>query len=190
MTFYRGYRAELATGDGRTVEGCCVPYNVAATVNDGTGPYVEMFAPGCFAAMVGSPQRVLFSFEHSGLVANTIGHATHLAERPDGLYGTFRVVDGATGDQALALVRSRVLGHLSVGFVPLGPGRRGPRGEKVRTACHLDEVSLCREPSYVGADVLAVRSRRHSMSIAALRPPPLDPVLETRLRLLGIRARR
>ena len=39
-------------GDGRTVYGRVVPYNVTTTVDDGRGAYEEMFAPGSFSRSI------------------------------------------------------------------------------------------------------------------------------------------
>jgi len=186
----RTFPMTLEIADGRTVVGRCVPYGETAEVSDRGGPtYREMFVRGAFRAVCRAANRVLLDVEHSPLVANTVGAGRELVERDDGLHGTFRLLDTPAADTALALVREGVLGGLSVEAIPLGPGRRGPNGEVVRTACHLDRVALCRSPAYSGAAILAVRSVSHARPtvLDELRPPA-DPALDARI--AAYRARR
>ena len=170
----RMFPAELSVADGRTVVGRCVPYGEVAEVADNGGaPYLEMFARGAFRGVCKAPQRVMLDFEHSPLVANVVGTGRELTEHEDGLHGTFRMLDTPAADTALELVRAGIVTGLSVAAIPLGPGRRGPSGETVRTNCHLDRVALCRQPAYQGAQISAVRSvsQARPTLLEDLRPP-------------------
>jgi HK97 family phage prohead protease len=172
----RTFAAELEIGDGRTVVGRCVPYGETAEVTDGGPPYLEQFARGAFRGMVrsGRGDFVLLDFEHSPLVANVVGQGRTFEERDDGLHGTFRLHETPQADTALELIRSGAVTGLSVAAIPLGPGKRGPAGETIRTACHLDRVALCRRPAYVGAQITAVRSdvsHPRPTFLEELRPP-------------------
>lgn len=183
----RAFIAELATQDGHTIVGRCVPYGEVATVDDGRGPYQERFERGAFRRVTRAPNKVLLDFEHQQGILDVIGRGVSFEERDDGLHGTFRAT-GAPGDQALELIRDGVLTGMSVRALVLGPGRR-EGGVVVRTACHLDRVALCREPAYAGAVITALRSttpEAEPADLAALRPPR-NVALEERLHALGIR---
>lgn len=179
---------EFVEGDDQTIRGLCVPYGEVTTVDDGAGPYKEMFARGAFHRDLKTPHRVFLDFEHETGMLNQLGHGTEFIERDNGLHGVFKPV-GEPGKQALEFVRAGVLTGLSVRALVLGPGRR--QGDVlVRTACHLDRVALCREPAYAGAVVEALRNAdplAEPAGLAELRPPP-NPELDARLRALGIGA--
>lgn len=183
----RSFPATLAEGDGRTISGCCVPYGEVATVDDGAGPYQEMFARGAFRRALKAPSKVILDFEHREDPLSVLGSGVSFVERDDGLHGVFRALDGAVGDQGLEMVRAGLLTGMSVRALVLGPGRR--QGDAtVRTACHLDRVALCREPAYAGAVIAALRAAdpmAEPAALSALRPPP-NTALDERLRALGV----
>ena len=178
----RKFATELVEdSDGRTLHGRCVPYDVPARqvavgIDGPAGTvYEEAFARGAFRRAVKAPRRVLLRFEHREGLLDVAGYGVELEERDDGLYGAFRTLDSPSGEQALALHRAGVLGYLSVGFAPIGGGRRR-NGTVIRTHCHLDEVSLCREAAYPGTQVAA-----RSAALELLRPPVRDEEFEARL---------
>jgi len=179
-TLHRTFPVELIEEtDGRTLFGRCVPYDTVARVQDpGRPPYEEAFAFGAFRRAVKAPQRVLLRFEHREGLLDVAGYGTKMEERPDGLYGSFRALDSPAGEQALALHRAGVLGFFSIGFVPIGNGRRDT-GVRVRTHCHLDEVSLCREGAYPGVEA-SVRAA----TLATFARPERDTALDNRLAAL------
>jgi len=152
--------AAEANTDGRIIEGRCVPYGVAAMVRDpGTDPYREVFLPGAFRGATKAPDRIHFKFNHGSGLGDWIGRGLDFVESDDGLDGSFRVVPGAIGDHALAVVDDGIMSGLSVGFEPLGRDRLDASGAVVRSRCRLVEVSLCPEPAFVGAAVTGRRSR-------------------------------
>jgi HK97 family phage prohead protease len=159
----RRFAADFATAeDGRNIIGRCVPYDVAAKVTDrpGQAPYVEVYRHGAFARAVKAPHRVLLNYEHGEGLGNIIGHAEQLDERPDGLWASFRALDGPQGDTGLALVRNKSATGLSVGIVP---DRRLTRTlsdgtvERMGVA-RLVHVALTSVPSFASAGVVDVRS--------------------------------
>lgn len=175
------------SGDGRTLEGCCVPYGEAARVSDdGVTTYYEVFEPGAFTRNLKAPGRIELRFEHGEAMLDIVGRASDLSEESSGLYGSFRVFDGMVGDHALRLVEEGVLPGLSVGFMPKrrGGDRRTAEGTVIREYCHLAEVSLCRKPAYDRAVVTTVRSAAVMRRELEL-PPVSDEQLE-RLRAIGI----
>lgn len=185
-TLHRSYPAELEVLDGRTIEGMAVPYGVAAEVEDNGRRYREAFEAGAFKRATRAPTRLELLVEHrDASPLDPVGLGLAFEEKPDGLFGTWRVYDGAVGDHVLERVKGGALRGLSVGFRPLGPGRREEDGTLVRTSCHLDEVSLTRSPAFARALVTAVRSRPPSELDEELRKSELDPELEARLRALG-----
>lgn len=176
------------TGDGRTLDGCCVPYGEAKLVtDDGKTTYYEVFEPGAFTRNLKAAARIELRYEHGEGMLDTLGRCMELSEESSGLYGTFRVFDGMVGDHALRLVEEGVLPGLSVGFVPKRRGgvRRTAEGTVVRDLCHLHEVSLCRTPAFDRAVVTSVRSSavavRRELNLA-----PVDDEQIARLRTIGI----
>jgi HK97 family phage prohead protease len=149
-----------STGDGRTLYGRAVPYNVVADV----GGFRERFVPGVFSRQVGSGQvaqvRLFDAHEDRLHGGHPIGKTVRLAEQPDGLYGEWHLHDTSRAEDALKLVRAGEVTGLSVGFTARGAGsRRDPAGVIERRAAHLDHVALTHEPVYSDARVLGVRSR-------------------------------
>lgn len=179
----RFVQVEAPAAEGRTLEGLCVPYNVATRVQDPGGPaYDEIFAPGAFARAGRAPNRVHLRFEHRDGLTDRIGRALELRETEPGLFGSFQVVGGMIGDHALALVDEGMVAGFSVGFVPLGRQRRNEDGAVVRTRCHLEDVSLVPEPAYQGTEVI---HRALARGDYELPPGPLEDQL-ARLRSIGI----
>ena len=170
LAVFRSFAADLATeDDGRTITGRCVPYGEVATVADGDGPpYRERWVPGAFRRIVRAPSRTMFNYAHREGLADLIGHAVGLEERPDGLHATFRALPGLVGDQALGLINSGVATGLSVNvWVAARGSRTADDGVVERTlAARLPHVALTPEPAYAGATVTAVR---HALAL-----PPED----------------
>lgn len=183
----RSFTTEL-TGetDGRVIRGCCVPYGEVTTVDDGAGPYKEMFVRGAFRRAAKVPRKVFLDFEHQTTILDVVGHGVEFVERDDGLHGVFEAT-GAQGERALELIDDGVLTGMSVRATVLGPGRHD--GDVVvRTACHLDRVALCRQPAYAGAVVEAWRSATPAAEPAELAQlrPARNADLDARLRALGV----
>jgi HK97 family phage prohead protease len=162
-TIRREFAAVLtrSASDERILGGCCVPYNRPSTVSDDGGAtmYREMFVAGVIdPKQLAEAHRVELCYRHGHGLLDRIGRATQLEERDDGLWGMFRVRDGVVGDQALSLVDDGFLTGLSISGVPRRTSRDAD-GVVVRQRIHLEEISLCEEPAYVGAVVSVRRSR-------------------------------
>jgi hypothetical protein len=187
MIMHRTFRAQLEAGEGRTLEGCCVPYGEAAQVRDNPdGPaYFEVFEPGAFKRQINAAARLELRYEHRDGLPDSVGVCRELHEESSGLYGVFAVHRGAFGDQALELVREGILPGFSIGFTDrYTHWKRTPEGTVVRRSCQLHEISLVRTPAYKGAVITAQRS---AFDIDELRYQPVsDQQLET-LRAVGIR---
>src|SRR4051812_38821414 len=91
----RSAPAMEAVGDGWTVYGMAVPYDVANRVTDdgGTTFYTETFEPGSFARDVAKGGRwVNLMVGHYGDEGERfLGRCLSLEDKPDGLYGSFRL---------------------------------------------------------------------------------------------------
>ncbi len=181
-TLRRSFDANLTEdSDGRTLEGLCVPYNVPTQVDDGQGPYHEMFVKGAFGRAVKAPNRVYLNFEHKPGISNVLGHGVTFEERDDGLYGSLEIDPGPDGEKARRLYRQGVLSSLSVEFKPMSKPKNVD-GVVRRTAVHLDAVALCRQGAYEGAKVLAIRD---DPVIPLPQPVQFNPDLAAGLEALG-----
>ena len=164
----RAYDSELeirATGDGRTVCGICVPYDIEQRIHP---TLTEVFRRGAFANVARAAHRVKLLVGHDSQ-ALPIGRATLLREDSNGLYGEFRISKGSRNDDILELVRDGALTELSIGFQPL-KDRRRPDGVVERLAAHLAEVSLVTFGAYgMNAAVAAVREESETPNLDAVR---------------------
>lgn len=173
-------RDEDAGGDGRTLVGLAVPYDVELEVSDFWDEYTEVFRRGSFAKTISDrkqPVPLLVMHEHRTL---PIGAATALAETDAGLEAEFHLSATARADEVLELVRDRALSGLSIGFslpagappkVTKGPDRQPPSARDLveRTEVNLREVSICNFPAFADAGVTGVRDSTGSHpSLAAL----------------------
>lgn len=183
----RTFETQLEHREGRTVEGCVVPYGSPSRVSDAGGPtYFEVFEPGCFRKQLKAAGRIELRYEHRDqTIGDSLGLCRDLTEESSGLYGTFTIFRGAFGDQALELIREGVLPGFSVGFSDrFTHWQRTPEGTVVRSNCELHEVSLCRTPAYAGALITATRSRDALLADLGLAPIADEQV--ERLRAVGI----
>jgi phage head maturation protease len=116
-------------GDGRTLEGPLLPWNVEARVLDRGRMVVETFQRGALAGT--DPARIPLTATHPrDNQTLPIGVTVELEERADAAWGAWRVSKTTVGDEVLELARDGVPLGLSVGFheVPGGncwsPDRR------------------------------------------------------------------
>ncbi len=148
-----------STGDGRSVHGLAVPFDRETTVNDGFGPYREVFRRGAFARTINAGvDRVKLLGNHNRQKF-PLGKATSLTEDRAGLVGEFRISNTREGDEALELVRDGVLDSFSVGFAQVPGKDRKSKGLVERLEVKLREVSLVAFPAYEGATVAGLRSQ-------------------------------
>jgi HK97 family phage prohead protease len=191
----RAFAESPIQADGRNLYLRCVPWDEPATVVDdppnGDGiPYQESFARGSCAGAIKDPRRVYLEFEHfhPGL-SGVIGRGDELEERPDALYGRFRVLNTQDGDKALELIADGTLQGASVFFKPQRAIRTAA-GLVRRTRVKLERVAIAPEGSYPGAKILAVRTQDDGETPIVVpeleRLPAFDPELVARLSAQGI----
>jgi hypothetical protein len=170
-------RHDPGDGDGRTLFGLAVPFDVELDVSDWWDDYSEVFRKGSFAKTIRErrhPVPLLVSHERRAL---PIGAATELDEQDDGLHAAFHLSATPKADEVLALVADDAISGLSIGFEPVshtvtaGAKRSPPstRDLHERTEVVLREVSVCNFPAYADAGVHGLRETvgRHP-SLAAL----------------------
>lgn len=156
----------VENGDGRTVEGCCVPYDQPATIRENGRQYTEVFKAGAFTRSIDERgDRVKFLVNHDrqdGLIGTTL----KLWEEPSGLMGRFRISDTAKGNDVLNLIRDGAMDSLSIGFVPVD--HRGDFNSVIeRTEVKLFEVSAVGFPAYDNALITGVRQTTDDADPAA-----------------------
>ena len=147
-----------AEGDGRTVYGLAVPFDRESTVDDGWGPYTEVFRRGAFAKTVSEALGKVKLLGNHNRQKFPLGKATMLREDSAGLVGEFRISNTREGDEAIELVRDGVLDSFSVGFAPVKERKTG-KSLVERLEVKLREVSLVAFPAYEGASVAGIRSQ-------------------------------
>lgn len=147
--------------DGRTVFGIVMPYNVETKVNDGFGPYIEVFRQGAFAKSIRERgDRVKLLVNHEKYNKLPIGVSTGFKEDTVGLRGEFRISDTQQGDEVLTLIRDGVVDSFSAGFLPVIPSPREPvprSGIVERVEAKLDHVGAVAFPAYEGAQIHGLR---------------------------------
>ena len=183
---HREFAAELTPGEGRTLDVRIVPYGTPAEVSDGGPVYREVWVAGAFddQLVAGHRLQVFLNFEHEQGISGVIGDGVSLRSPPDGLYGSFELLDGPDGDKALALVNRGKLRGISLEAL-VKVTKPSADGVVRRVRAHLKNVALCRRPAYPDAQVLAVREE--PVIDEELLPVDLDPELVERCRQLGVK---
>jgi HK97 family phage prohead protease len=181
MIHVRSYTSALHVrddGDGRTLVGPVLPWNVPAQVVDRGRLVTETFQRGALQGT--DPAQVPLTATHPRDAGTLpIGVTVELRDEADALHGAWHVSKTMIGDEVLALARDGVPLGLSVGFAEIPGGSRwNPERTRVtRTRAALDHVAVVRVPAYTGAGIVGVRT-----SQGGARP---TPVLLTLLRRHG-----
>lgn len=152
-------------GDGRTLVGLAVPFDVEVVVRDLWDDYEEVFRRGAFKKTITDRARPLPLLGFHDRRSFPLGPATRLEETESGLEADFHVSETPDGDAALALIADGALSGLSIGFEPISEtttrGKdREPAGLDLveRTEVRLHEISLVNIPAYADAGVTGVRT--------------------------------
>jgi HK97 family phage prohead protease len=169
-------------GDGRTVHGLAVPFDREATVDDGFGPYSEVFRRGAFARTINAGVNRVKLLGNHDRRKFPLGAATMLREDTAGLLGEFRVSKTREGDDALELVRDGAFDSFSVSFTPVKERKTG-KSMIERLEVKLREVSLVAFPAYEGAAIAGVRAQLSEH----LTDEELERLLALALRRLHLR---
>lgn len=177
---YRTFAPDLELrrgGDGRTIVGIAVPWDVIQPIDD---RLTEVWRSGAFDHQLRAANRVRFANGHVDLGGKMIGGATLLRNDAAGLYGEWRVSKTRDGDEALELYNDGFLRQLSIGFRRRpGGDRYMPGGITERISANLFEVAMEHEGAFgEAAEILALRARA-----GADEPKPLmhevDQILQS-----------
>lgn len=176
LVIQRSAAALEPTGDGWTVEGLAVPYDVATEVSDdgGASTYLEAFSPGSYSRDTAKGGRwVNLMVGHQGDDGERfLGRCVRLAEERDGLVAAFRLdrsnphaEEARAGELTGWSVSARVYKSRSV---------QRADGQRVvyREVCGLSHVAATPTPQYAGAGVLV--SRDHELIVEASPTPRRD----------------
>jgi Escherichia/Staphylococcus phage prohead protease len=185
-------------GDGRTVVGLAVPFDVELEVFDfWDGEYSEIFRRGAFSKTIAERSKPVPLLDHHQRREPAIGASTELEEREDGLWAAFHLLtDCPAADHFLAAVRENVSNGLSIGFEPVtdvmtrGKDREPPAPLALveRLEVRLHEVSLCNFPAYEEAGVSSIRSASRAAAASRGRHPSITALAAERDRLEGVRS--
>lgn len=134
----------------RTIEVLAVPFDRPTTVDDGDGPYTEVFDRECrFETVDPDGPKVLINHDFG----QPVGRVEQLDATADGLVARLRIADGE--DAALRRAAEGLYG-VSIGF---SAERGKPGGTVRRRHAVIHEISLTAFGAYPGATVLAVRNQ-------------------------------
>jgi len=128
----------------RTLAGLALPYNVEATVNDGTK---VMFMPGSLNESEKMPKMYL---NHDSTKA--VGIVTSLVDTPGGMMYEARISETALGNEALVLAADGVLDAVSVGVNPTRFSY-DEKGTMIIESADFQELSLVPYGAFAGASV-------------------------------------
>ena len=158
---------EAAAGDApsRQISGMAVPYNVPATVSDGTS---VMFTAGSLPITGKAPK--MFMYHDS---TQPVGLVSARQETPQGMMFTASIVNTQAGTDALTMASAGVLDSVSVG-VNVTDSYFNDQGTMVVTAADWLELSLVPIPAFSGATVDSVYAAREPVTIPQEAPDEPD----------------
>ena len=135
---------DAAAGESgrREITGIAVPYDVAATVSDGTTVIIKQGA----LPVDGKAPRLYMNHDST----NAIGVVTERVDTPEGMMFTAKISKTQAGDEALILAQDGVLDSVSIGINPV-KYTTAKDGTITVTAADWIELSLVPVPAFAGA---------------------------------------
>ena len=153
----------------RTLAGLALPYNVEATVSDGTK---VMFLPGSLNAGGKMPKLYL---GHDSTQA--VGLVTAMVDTPGGMMYEARISETSLGNEALVLAMDKVLDAVSVGVLPQ-KFSYDENGTMVIAEASWQELSLVPFGAFAGASVDRVAASIHQEETEVVLNSEQEPVEE------------
>ena len=153
----------------RTLAGLALPYNVEATVSDGTK---VMFLPGSLNAGGKMPKLYL---GHDSTQA--VGLVTSMVDTPGGMMYEARISETTLGNEALVLAADGVLDAVSVGVNPT-KFSYDENGTMVIAEASWQELSLVPFGAFAGASVDRVAASIHQEETEVVLNSEQEPVEE------------
>jgi HK97 family phage prohead protease len=135
---------DAAAGEAgrREITGIAVPYDVVATVSDGTSVIIKQGA----LPVDGKAPRLYMNHDST----NAIGIVTERVDTPEGMMFTAKISKTQAGDEALILAQDGVLDSVSIGINPV-KYTTAKDGTVTVTAADWIELSLVPVPAFAGA---------------------------------------
>jgi HK97 family phage prohead protease len=172
-------RSEEDGGDGRTVSGVIVPWNVPtpttrdgkfATRNPDRQGAFEAFKRGALTKTLTERSGALPLFaEHDA--KRPVGVMTETADTEIGQLASFKMLRTREGEEGLELIREGIWTGFSLGFFALDARtERSTHDGKplyLRSEVKLDHVAVLRNHAYDSARVLALREQAQADNRAA-----------------------
>ena len=131
----------------RTITGVAVPWDVTATVSDGTK---VSFLRGAFDLEAKNP-KLLENHDSSQLR----GVVTELADSEEGLLFTAKFAKTRASDDAIELVKAGAYDSVSVGAIPL-KFTMSKNGTMIVSSASLEEISLVASPAFKDAIITEI----------------------------------
>jgi HK97 family phage prohead protease len=153
----------------RTLAGLALPYNVEATVSDGTK---VMFMPGSLNAGGKMPKLYL---GHDSTQA--VGLVTAMVDTPGGMMYEARISETTLGNEALVLAADGVLDAVSVGVNPT-KFSYDENGTMIIAEASWQELSLVPFGAFAGASVDRVAASIHQPETEVVLNSEQEPVEE------------
>lgn len=152
-----------AEGEGkREIMGVAAPYNVEATVSDGT---TVKFLPGSLPVDGAAPKLIM---DHD--LTRAIGVVTERVEDENGVYFTAKVSKTQAGNEALELAKDGVLDAVSVGAEPID-AEMDENGVLVVASARWVELSLVPLGAFPQARVTQVAAAQEKENRLCPRSP-------------------
>ena len=153
----------------RTLAGLALPYNVEATVSDGTK---VMFLPGSLNAGGKMPKLYL---GHDS--SQAVGLVTAMVDSEGGMLYEARISETTLGNEALVLAADGVLDAVSVGVNPT-KFSYDENGTMIISAADWQELSLVPYGAFPGASVDRVAASIHQEETEVVLNSEQEPVEE------------
>ena len=131
----------------RTITGVAVPWDVTATVSDGTK---VSFLRGAFDLEAKNP-KLLENHDSAQLR----GVVTELADSEEGLLFTAKFAKTRASDDAIELVKAGAYDSVSVGAIPL-KFTMSKNGTMIVSSASLEEISLVASPAFKDAIITEI----------------------------------
>jgi HK97 family phage prohead protease len=161
----------------RTVSLVIAPFDEWAVVEYRGRLIEECIARGAFGAVRNRARRFTVNMEHDP--DRWVGTVLDLdPDDPRGLVGTVKIRRTPEGDQTLNDAADGLLGS-SIGMAVAPKDETYTNDRRLIHKAYLDHVALTATPTYVGAEVLEVRSAPPAV-VAPSATPNLDRVLAER----------
>ena len=148
----------------RTITGVAVPWDITATVSDGTK---VSFLRGAFDLEAKNP-KLLENHDSTQLR----GVVTELADSEEGLLFTAKFAKTRASDDAIELVKAGAYDSVSVGAIPL-KFTMSKNGTMIVSSASLEEISLVASPAFKDAIITEIAASEPEEE-ATETPTPTD----------------